>query len=284
MKMCDSMRYELGFIGAGNMAEAIARAALSQNLLQPSQMLAADPSEARRGLFGTMGMTVTTDNRQVVRESRQVMLAVKPQMFATVAGDIAVELTGDHILISIMAGMPTHQISGLIQRALPERHSLKNRPLRIIRVMPNTPLLVGLGMSGVACGKGAQAGDETLTLQLFAAAGKTMLVSEEKIDAITAVSGSGPAYLFYLAEAMEKAARELGLGDDARLLVQQTLMGAATLLAHSPDTAGELRRKVSSPGGTTEAAIKHMEGNATISVIVNAVKAAEKRARELGQS
>ncbi len=276
------MRYELGFIGAGNMAEAIARAALAQNILKAEQIIVADPSENRRELFAGLGVTIAVDNAMVVREAQQVMLAVKPQMFAQVAGDIAPQLTAEHILISIMAGLGTGKINGLLNEALPVEHVMKNVTRRIVRVMPNTPLMVGLGMSGVASGPGAQNGDETLTMQLFGAAGKTVLVSEEKIDAITAVSGSGPAYLFYLAEAMEKAARELGLADQSRLLVQQTLLGAATLLAQSSDTAGELRRKVTSPGGTTEAAIKHMEGNKTIDVVVNALKAAEKRARELG--
>ena len=118
--------------------------------------------------------------------------------------------------------------------------------------------------------------------KLFSAAGAAMLVPETKIDAITAVSGSGPAYVYYLAEAMEKAARELGLGDDSRKLVQQTIRGAAELMVRASETPGELRRKVTSPGGTTEAALKHLDGNATTAVFVNAIKAAETRARELG--
>ncbi len=276
------MRYELGFIGAGNMAEAIAKAALSQKIMEPGQMIAADPSDYRRALFAGLGVTVANDNAQVVRESKQVILAVKPQMFAQVAGQIAAFLVPDQIIISIMAGLGTRKIDALLNDALPADHPMKNSTRRIVRVMPNTPLIVGLGMSGIALGGGARPGDETLTMQLFGAAGKTVLVREDQIDAITAVSGSGPAYLFYLAEAMEKAARELGLGDHSRLLVQQTLVGSAMLLSQSSDTAGELRRKVTSPGGTTEAAIKHMEGNKTIEVVVNALKAAEKRARELG--
>jgi pyrroline-5-carboxylate reductase len=144
--------------------------------------------------------------------------------------------------------------------------------------------MVGHGMAGISLGKDARPGDEALTLKLFLAGGEAIMVDESQLDAITAVSGSGPAYVFYLAEAMERAARELGLTDNASLLVRQTIFGAAHLLATSGEPPAELRRKVTSPGGTTEAATKHMDGNKTIDVIVNAMKAAEKRSKELGQA
>jgi pyrroline-5-carboxylate reductase len=149
--------------------------------------------------------------------------------------------------------------------------------------MPNTPLMSGFGMAGVSLSKSAQPGDEALTMKLFSAGGKAIVVDESKLDAITAVSGSGPAYVFYLAEAMEKAARDLGLGEDANLLVRQTILGAANLLVDSNEPPAELRRKVTSPGGTTEAAIKHLDGNKSTDVVINAIKAAEKRSKELGQ-
>ena len=162
--------------------------------------------------------------------------------------------------------------------------------------MPNTPLMVGCGMTALALGPGTLPGDETLALQLFSAGGKVIILPESLLDAVTALSGSGPAYVFYLAEALEKAAAELGLADHARLLVSQTILGAAQLLATPfpapaghvagdssplPDPAA-LRRQVTSPGGTTEAAIRHLDGNASTAVIINAVKAARQRAQELG--
>ncbi|MCE9590572.1 MAG: pyrroline-5-carboxylate reductase [Planctomycetes bacterium] len=272
------MSYELGFLGAGNMAEAIAKAAIGKGVLKAGQMIAADPVETRRKVFADLGVRIAADNGEVIRGSKQVLLAVKPQTFPQLAQELARDLTADHVLVTIMAGITTAKITSAVAAA-----GGKTGSPRIIRVMPNTPLMVGVGMAGVALGPGAKPGDESLALRLFSAGGEAIVVPEEKLDAITAVSGSGPAYVFYLAEAMEKAARELGLEREASLLVRQTILGAAHLLKEAANEApAELRRKVTSPGGTTEAAIKHMDGNKSIDVIVNAVKAAEKRSKELG--
>lgn len=271
------MSYRLGFLGAGNMAEAIAAAAIRKQVLAPGQMIASDPSEARRALFAKMGVAVAPDNRAVIEGSEQVLVAVKPQVMAQAAADLGAAGRPGQVIISIMAGVSTRKLAA----AIVEGASSLAQP-RIVRVMPNTPLMAGQGMAGVCLGPHARAGDEALTLQLFGAGGKVVVVEEAKIDAITAVSGSGPAYVFYLAEAMERAAKELGLAGEATQLVRQTILGAATLLAESSDSAAELRRKVTSPGGTTEAAIRHFDGNKSTEVIVNAIKAAEKRSRELG--
>lgn len=274
-------QYRLGFVGGGNMAEAIIRAAIGKGVLRAEEMIVFDPSERRREVLRELGVRLAENNGQVVRSSEQVMLAVKPQMFGEVAEEVAANLSGEQVLISIMAGIST----GKIAAVLAEKAGPGGGPavVRIIRVMPNTPVMVGLGMSGLARGSGALEGDERLAMALFGAAGKVVMVEEELIDAITAVSGSGPAYVFYLAEAMEAAAVELGLAEHARLLVRQTILGAAALLNQSQETAAELRRKVTSPGGTTEAAIRHMEANGVSAVVVRAIEAAEKRARELGQ-
>ncbi len=264
------MQYDLGIIGAGNMAEAIVRAAIDKEILAPQRMIAADVSATRRDVFAALGVTVTETNSQVIGESRQVMLAVKPQSLTGLAADLA-KIDPEQVVISIMAGVSSAKL-----------RAVAGQTLRVVRVMPNTPLMVGAGMAGIALGAGAREGDEQLALRLFQAGGKAIRVEEDRIDAITAVSGSGPAYVFYLAEAMERAAVELGLGDEARTIVQQTLLGAAQLMMQSSESPAELRRKVTSPGGTTEAAIKYLDGNSTTDVIVNAIKAAERRARELG--
>ena len=264
----------LGFIGAGNMAEAIARAAIGQGVVAPADLIAADVSEARREVFRQMGVAVAEDATQVALAAQQIMLAIKPQQAADVARAIAPQLADDHVIISIMAGISTAKLAELLDAPAP----------RVIRVMPNTPLMVGLGMTGVALGPHARPGDETLTMSLFSCGkSEAILVSEDKIDAITAVSGSGPAYLFYLAEAMQQAAEQLGLGERKELLVNQTLIGAATLLLNSPDPAGELRRKVASPGGTTQAAIECMETKHVRPAIVEALAAAQRRSKELGK-
>ncbi|MCC7191938.1 MAG: pyrroline-5-carboxylate reductase [Phycisphaeraceae bacterium] len=269
------MAYELGFLGAGNMAEAIARAAIDKGVLPAGAMIASDPSDVRREVFTRLGIRAVTTNAEVIKESRQILVAVKPQVMTQAASDLASHATADQVLISIMAGVTTTKLADTIASA-------GGRVNRIVRVMPNTPLMIGYGMAGISLGRKTQPGDETLTMKLFSAGGQAIMVEEEKLDAITAVSGSGPAYVFYLAEAMERAANELGLAGQASLLVRQTILGAAHLLAASGESPADLRRKVTSPGGTTEAATRHMDGNKSIDVIVNAIKSAEKRSKELG--
>ena len=264
--------YALGFVGAGNMAEAIARGAIDKGVLKPGQMIASDPSSGRKQVFAGLGIQAVDSNAELIAHSGQVLLAIKPQVLPALAGELASHGREDQVLISIMAGIGTKKLCEVV-----------GKPVRAVRVMPNTPMMVGLGMSGLALGEHARPGDEALALELFGAAGEVVRVEEKLMDAVTAVSGSGPAYVYYLAEAMEKAAVELGLGEHARLFVSQTLVGAARMLAESPDSAAELRRKVTSPGGTTAAAIGHMETHKLIDIIADAVKAAEARGRELGK-
>ena len=272
-----SERYVLGFVGAGNMAEAIARGAIEKGVLKPSEMVGSDPSKDRQDVFAAMGVRVVASNAEVVKQGGQVMLAIKPQVLPALAGELSEYARADHVWISIMAGIGTAKLADALT---PQASSL--RP-RIIRVMPNTPMMVGLGMAGLAVGEHAEAGDEALAMQLFGAAGEVVRVEERLMDAVTAVSGSGPAYVYYLAEAMERAAGELGLGGHGRVLVTQTILGAARMLADSPDTAAELRRKVTSPGGTTAAALGYMDEHRLVDVIAEAVKQAEARGRELGK-
>jgi len=305
------MRYLLGFLGAGNMAEAIAKAAIDGGVVPASQMIAADPSDVRRDVFARLGIATTIDNKEVIGQSSQVMLAVKPQMMRQVAADLAACGSADQIIQSIMAGISIAKLNAAIVEA-------GGKPMRIVRVMPNTPMMLGHGMAGIATATGwhgqaaARVGlpveersihgqtaadrglpvphldddPAELAFKLFSAGGKAIRVDESLIDAITAVSGSGPAYLFYLAEAMQQAATDLGLGEHARMLVAQTLLGAAHLLMASPDDSGgpaELRRKVTSPGGTTEAAIRTMDAAGVSKAIIEAIKAAERRGKELGK-
>lgn len=265
-----NMPYELGFIGAGNMAEAIARGALRQGLLKAEQMVAADPVEARRAVFGTMGIACV-DNAAVIRGSRHVLLAVKPQSLPELKGELRMLNAQQQVLISIMAGVRIEKIEAMV-----------GKPTRVVRVMPNLAMQVGYGMSGIAAGPHAQPADAHFVARLMGSAGQTIEVEESLLDAVTAVSGSGPGYLFYFAEALERAARELGLGEHARLLVRQTLAGAGRLLEESGLSPGELRARVTSKGGTTHAGLSHMEAQGVGQAIVEAVKAAERRSRELG--
>jgi len=253
------------------MAQAIAGGAIQRGVLDPTDIIASDPSDEHRSVFAGWGCVTTPDNKAVAAQAQQVLLAVKPQIFPHVAPDLSATLSDEQVLISIMAGLSSAKIAEQV-----------GRPCRVVRVMPNTPAMVGEGMAGVALGGGAKPGDDALAMQLFQAVGRVVPLDEPMIDAINAISGSGPAYLFYLAEAMEKAAAELGLGEGARAIVAQTLFGSAKLLIESGEDPVELRRKVTSPGGTTLAASNHMDAKQVQPSIIEAIHAAYARAKELG--
>ena len=266
------MRYQIGFVGAGHMAEAMARAAIERAGYAADRIAAADPSSDRRTVFAGLGAAASASNEEVIRNSERVVIAVKPQALEKVAADLAQIDGASQIAISVMAGVGTEKIERAAGKAL-----------RVVRVMPNTPVLAGAGMAAVAAGAHARPGDTSPALELFRAAGDAIEVDESALDAVTAVSGSGPAYTFYLAEAMERAAHELGLSpEDAQRLVKQTIAGAAALLTQSDEGAGRLREKVASPGGTTEAALSALDGAGVAEAVIEAMRAADRRSRELG--
>jgi pyrroline-5-carboxylate reductase len=266
---CLTVRVAL--VGAGNMAEALLRGALGAKLVKPKQVIASDPSPERRKLFAGMKVAVTTDNREAVKAADVVVLAIKPQQLGAVLAEIS-ELAAGKLVISIVAGAPSAKIAAALAGA------------RVIRTMPNTPLLVGLGATAIAKGPGATDADLALARALFGASGQVFELPEPLIDAATAVSGSGPAYLFYLAEAMIEAARAEGLGEqEAAKLVAATLCGAAGLLVKSGEPPEVLRRKVTSPGGTTAAAVEVLDSAGVRVKIVEAVRRAAARSRELGR-
>jgi len=269
-------QYELGFLGAGNMAEAIAQAAISREVLKPEQIIAADPNDQRRAVFSQLGIATNPRNIEVIGRSKQVLIAVKPQVMGQAAVDLARYGTDGQVILSIMAGISTQKLTQAITA------QGAGKPPRVVRIMPNTPLQVGCGMTAVALGEQASPGDEALAMRLFGAAGKVILLDESKMDAITALSGSGPAYVFYLAQAMQRAAAELGLADHGDTLVRQTILGAAQLLAASEESPEQLRHKVTSPGGTTEAAIHYLDKHNAANIVVDAIQAAKQRSIELG--
>jgi len=268
------MPYELGIIGAGNMAEAITRGVVRAGLFQPTQIIAADVSPARRELFANEIKVLAVESNEVAaRESRVLLLSVKPQQMAQALAGIGAVLDPGALVISIAAGIPT---------AFIERHLGGGRAWRVVRTMPNTPMLVGEGMTAVARGSNATEADLAAAKRIFESAGAVVEVDEDKLDAVTALSGSGPAYVFYLAEHMIAAGVEMGFSpEQARLLATTTVLGAAKMLATSPDTPKELRGKVTSPGGTTQAAITHLEAARFGPALVQAIRAAERRSREL---
>jgi pyrroline-5-carboxylate reductase len=270
------MKYELGILGAGNMAEAIVRGVLNAKRLTPQQIVAADVSPERRKFFqDELGVTAVDDNAQVAGRSRMVLLSVKPQMMQAALDGIGKVMSADSLIISIAAGIS----SKFIESALGGRAAW-----HVVRSMPNTPMLVGQGMVGIAAGRHATADDLAAARRLFESAADVIEVNESQIDAVTAISGSGPAYFFFLVEQMIAAGIQLGLSaEQSRKLAAKTALGAATMLTTSPDSPTELRRKVTSPGGTTAAAIISMESHGLPQIVIEAIKAAEKRGKELGR-
>jgi pyrroline-5-carboxylate reductase len=271
------MTYELGIIGAGNMAEAIARGVISSGLYLPQQVFAADPSPQRLDLFrNQLGVRTSDDNAAVAQHSRILLLSVKPQMMRTALEQLRPALPADALVISIAAGVST----GAIEAALGPQ-----RTPRVIRCMPNTPMLVGAGMSALSAGAHATDDDLARATRIFSAAGQVLTVPEGQMDAVTAVSGSGPAYVFFLVEQMIAAGVSLGLSEsEARQLASQTALGAARMLTTAPDAPQDLRRKVTSPNGTTHAAITHLEAHGWPAITIEAVRAAARRSQELSQS
>jgi pyrroline-5-carboxylate reductase len=198
------------------------------------------------------------------------LLAVKPQAFGDLARVIA-PATRAKVVISIMAGLS----SSALQHAL-------GGQVRMIRVMPNMPCQIGAGMTAICLGQGARSGDEELAVKIFDALGRTAMVDEAIMNSVTAVSGSGPAYVFHLAEAMEKAAIALGFDPSAaRIFVAQTILGAGRMLNESSQSAADLRAAVTSPGGTTAAALSVFERNGFVEMVIDALTAARDRGAQL---
>ena len=266
----------IGFIGAGNMAEAFIKGVITSGLYKPDSVMAADVrSERLKYLVDEYGIKTTMDNAELVAESAIVFLSVKPQSMAKMLDSNAGKLRDDVLVITIAAGITTSYLA----------RRLGDVP--IIRTMPNTPAMVDEGATAIF-NRNASAEGLEKTIKLFGAVGKTVVLdSEDLLDAVTAVSGSGPAYFFLLMEEMVRSAEELGIPPDAaEELVYQTAKGAGVLamMAYARnESPSELRRKVTSPGGTTEAAMRvFREGNFGGSVFA-AIARARDRGRELSQ-
>jgi pyrroline-5-carboxylate reductase len=266
------MALRLGIIGGGTMGRAIAEGCLETGVLGTEEVLVAEVDPARRRELAALGCRVSAEPGAAL-EAAQIMLAVKPQSFAGLAGAVG-PLPGPRVVISIMAGVSSARIRAAL-----------GAQARVVRVMPNTPCRIRAGMSAIATGEGARRGDESLAVEVFGALGRTLMVEEGHMHAVTAVSGSGPAYLLLLAEAMERGATGCGLTpEQAAVLVRQTILGAARLLAESGEPPAALRAAVTSPGGTTEAAITLMQRRDLPAIVIDAISAAAQRGRDLDRA
>ncbi len=260
------------FIGAGNMAEALVKGLRSSGV-PASQIVVTDVREERLAYFrNSFGVSAMTDNCAAVRGADAVVLAVKPQQFSSVLEPLR-GVAPNALFISIAAGITTKRIEAAL-----------GANTRVVRVMPNTPALVGAGVSAVCAGSVATQGDVALAMRLLGAVGATVRVDEAQMDAVTAVSGSGPAYVFLVMEAMEQAGVKLGLAPEvARELVLDTVAGAAKLALDSGRTPAALREQVTSKGGTTEAALRVMGERDLAGVFSAALAAAAARSKELAE-
>lgn len=267
------MDYQLGVIGVGNMGEAILRGVIRKDYLPRDAVVAYDPVRKREQVLAMeFGILCAQDN-SIPGACQRVLLAVKPQMMQTVLEEIRPVVREDATIISIAAGITT----GYIDEHLGGKG-------HIVRAMPNTPMLVGCGVTCVASGPRATSEDVHWAQRLFGASGMSIVVEETLMDAVTGVSGSGPAYLFYLIEAMTAAGVAEGIDPDiASMLATQTCIGAGRLLAETKKPAEQLRAAVTTPKGTTEKAITIMEDAGVKAKIVEAIRAAAARSKELGR-
>jgi pyrroline-5-carboxylate reductase len=279
---------KLGFIGGGNMAEALMRGLLEKKIFKPADLIASDVVPSRRQqLKRKLKIDSTADNLEVLRGARAILLAVKPQNIDEVLGELAsatdaapatangsVKLK-DRLFISIAAGIPIARLAeGLGTGA------------RVIRVMPNAPAMVGQGMAALVRGSAASKADETFALRIFRAVGDALALADEGLlDAVTALSGSGPAYVYLFVKAMADAAVTEGLPLElATRMALKTLRGAEENMRQSPLAAADLIRIVASPGGTTEAALRKFAEAGFSDIVAAALHAAAARSRELGRS
>lgn len=264
----------VGFLGAGNMGEALIKGLLAAELVPAKAIFATDVRPERlKELDRQYGIQVSSDNAELVKRADIVILAVKPQIMDAVATEIAPAVTRGKLLISIAAGVATDKIRARLPR-----------DSRLIRVMPNTPALVLEGATAIAKADGLEPGDLDVAREIFGAVGRVVVLGEEMIDAVTGLSGSGPAYVAVVIESLADGGVRMGLDRvTAMTLATQTVLGAAKLLLETGLHPGALKDMVSSPGGTTIAGIAALEEGGLRTTFIKAVERATQRSRELGQ-
>ena len=276
----------VGFIGAGNMGEAIIGAIINSDLLPASMVYISDANTNRRAYLAEKYQVIGLDSNIDLFETCQIVfLAVKPQQMPDILEELSnrknYTVPEKKLIISIAAGYPIRKLEGKLYSKLNEKE-IQNLP--IIRVMPNTPALVLSAISGMSPNRYATEGDISSTQTLLEAIGTVIRFDEDQLDAVTALSGSGPAYVFYLVESLIHAGTQVGLDTNAAImLATKTLSGSVKLLEASGESPENLRRKVTSPGGTTEAAIKVFETRGFKDTVAEAIVAATRRARELSE-
>ena len=267
---------EIGFVGGGKMAEALVRGLLRAKLCRTEQLIVSDVLEQRRRYFqDVLNVRSTPENAEVADFARVLVLAVKPHVVVTpVLRELAPSLQRQHLVVSIAAGVPLR----ILESALPEGQ-------RVVRVMPNTPALVGEMAAGYSLGRHATEEDGKLVAQILGAAGRAFELDEKLLDAVTGLSGSGPAYVCLIIEALSDGGVKMGLPRDvATALACQTLLGTAKMIVETKKHPGELKDMVTSPGGTTIEAIHELEKGGLRAALIRAVEAATLKSQQLGKA
>ncbi len=263
----------VGFIGTGNMAEALIRGLIHAGVAGKEQIVGSEPREERRTeMTERYGVRAVPNNVEVARQAEILVLSVKPQVMARVLDEIGPEIHPHALVISIAAGIPLAAIEGKLPQA------------RVIRTMPNTPALVGAGATAIAAGGHATEADLQAAKRIFESVGTTVILEEAQMDAVTGLSGSGPAYMFLIIEALSDAGVKVGLSRyNAQALAAQTVLGSAKLLIETKEHPGRLKDMVTSPGGTAIAGLHTLEAGGLRTTLMNAVEEATRRSRELGE-
>lgn len=263
---------KIGFIGAGKMAEALIKALIEKKIVRAVNIIASDISSARLAKIKKQtGINTAKNNKEVVKKSDVVFLAVKPQNMNSVLDEIKKIVRKEQMIVSIAAGIKLKTIE-------------KKLNAKIVRVMPNTPCLVGEMAAGFSVGKKVTNSEKIIVDEILNSAGKAFLLTEKQLDAVTALSGSGPAFFAYFTDAMAKAAIKQGLNKDAAYeLAFQTCKGTGKLLQETGLAPEELIKMVASPKGTTEAGLKVLNNSQIKKILQKTINAAVKRSKELGK-
>jgi len=262
----------LGFLGAGNMSGALIKGLLHAGVA-PDRMLASDVRTERLAhLRAQHRIEITSDNHVLVNASDVLVLGVKPQVIDRILTEIAKDVRSDQLVISVAAGVPIEALEGRLPQGS-----------RVVRAMPNTPATVQAGATGIAGGAHAKEDDIRVARELFEAVGRVVVLDESLLDAVTGLSGSGPAYVMLIIDALADGGVKVGLHrDTALLLAAQTVFGSAQLLLETGEHPGRLKDMVTSPGGTAIAGLHTLESGALRKTLIDAVEAASKRSAELG--
>ncbi len=269
------LKEKIGFIGGGKMGEALAKGLIRAKLSTSDNIIVSDVDSKRCHVFEEeTGMKTTQDNREVTANSDVIILAVKPNIMGTILEELKNDITSEHLVVSIAAGIPLNFMESSL-----------NEGCRVIRVMPNTPCLVGETAAGYALGKNATQDDGELVGRILNAVGKSFLLDEKYLDAVTGLSGSGPAFIYTVIEALADGGVKMGLPRDVSTeLAAQTTFGAAKMVLDSDTHIGELKDSVTSPGGTTIEGLHALEKGGLSNTLINAVEAATKKSKRLGKA